>query len=339
MGSPTSSNTLQEGLSPLTAPFYPRNDPAVSGSLRARPARAVAPTTSRAREIRSLKKQLGAAIAMVLVAAVALGSATFAWFVNNTKVTADSATVTAKAANTLLISHGDGGQWGTTAAFDPAKLENLVPVSTVDANSFFKSKTWKTDEGGAYNAETFETATSGTDYYTDTFKVKASQNCGLYLDNETEFTVEGNGNENVLKSMRLALQVDSKTYLYQVDADTISGTGNRYNTSLVSLDADGVKKAINSANTSADINCANIDSSKGVKALSDCVVTAPVSNTALAERDDAKKLCDLTANKEQEIQVLIWMEGCDYDCNSAVVKSITEQAVKCVLGFCAGKTA
>ena len=31
-------------------------------------------------ETKALKKQLGAAIAMVLVAAIALGAATFAWF-------------------------------------------------------------------------------------------------------------------------------------------------------------------------------------------------------------------------------------------------------------------
>lgn len=51
-------------------------------------------------DTKALKKQMGAAIAMVLVAAVALGSATFAWFVNNTKVKAESVNVAAKSANT-----------------------------------------------------------------------------------------------------------------------------------------------------------------------------------------------------------------------------------------------
>lgn len=37
-------------------------------------------------DTKALKKQMGAAIAMVLVAAVALGSATFAWFVSNNTV-------------------------------------------------------------------------------------------------------------------------------------------------------------------------------------------------------------------------------------------------------------
>ena len=47
-------------------------------------------------DTKALKKQMGAAIAMVLVAAVALGSATFAWFVSNNKVEAKTASVTAQ---------------------------------------------------------------------------------------------------------------------------------------------------------------------------------------------------------------------------------------------------
>ena len=39
------------------------------------------------KSINSLKKQLVAAVAMVCVAAVALGSSTYAWFVNNNTVT------------------------------------------------------------------------------------------------------------------------------------------------------------------------------------------------------------------------------------------------------------
>lgn len=47
-------------------------------------------------DTKALKKQMGAAIAMVLVAAVALGSATFAWFVTNNKVTATTSTISAQ---------------------------------------------------------------------------------------------------------------------------------------------------------------------------------------------------------------------------------------------------
>lgn len=286
-------------------------------------------------ETKALKKQMGAAIAMVLVAAIALGAATFAWFVNNTTVKAEGAQVTAKSANTLLISHGDSGQWGTTAKFDPVEAKEMVPVSTVDAETFYKDTAWKTDTDGAYNAETFGTAKSGTDFYADTFKVKASQDCGLYLDGETSITTSGNA--NVLKSMRLALVIDGKKYFYQVDATPISTSGNSYNTTLKALDADGLKKAINGTDTSAAISADNL-SSGSVIALDSAKVDTPAS-TELANYNEGKKIADLAANVEKTVQVYIWMEGCDYDCNSVVVKDITEQMVSATLGFCAGKTA
>lgn len=139
--------------------------------------------------------------------------------------------------------------------------------------------------------------------------------------------------------MRLALVVEGgKTFFYQVDADPISGNGNSYNTTLTELTADGIKKAINGTTTASEITAGNL-SSGDVIALSAGSVTAPTDNTTLVSKDDTKKLCDLTANTAQTITVYIWMEGCDYDCNTVVVKQITEQAVKCVLGFVAGKTA
>lgn len=278
---------------------------------------------------------------MVLVAAVALGSSTYAWFVNNTKVTADSVTVTAKAANTLLISHANENAWGTTAKFKAETATEFVPVSTVNATGFFKDSKWGTETGatqkGEYTAQEFVEADNTKDYFVDSFQVKSSQDCGLYLDSETQFTTTGNA--NVLKSMRLALVVDGgKTFFYQVDATPISGSGNSYNTTLVSMAADGVKKAISAADDAAVIEADNM-SSGDVIALSSGTVTAPGDNTTLVEKDDNKKLCDLTANTAKTINVYIWMEGCDYDCNTVVVKQITEQAVKCVLGFVAGKTA
>lgn len=289
-------------------------------------------------DTKALKKQMGAAIAMVLVAAVALGSATFAWFVNNTKVTAESVDVTAKSANTLLISH-DGTAWGTTATFASAKSETFVPVSSTSTLSFFKDKSWVTDtaDGGQYNASGFVKATENSDYYKDSFKVKASQDCGLYLDNDTNFLVEDGKDKSVLKAMRLALKVDGKVYFYQVDANPIDGEGNSYNTTLKSLNADGVAKAISSANEAAAIGADNMTDSNMVPALDDGVVTAPTDSTSLVNKDDAKKLCDLTANQVKDIEVYVWMEGCDFDCNSTVVKKITEQAVKVSLGFCAGR--
>lgn len=55
---------------------------------------------------KALKKQLMAAIAMVLVAALALGSSTYAWFASNTTVTASTMEVKATTGPNLFIAKG-----------------------------------------------------------------------------------------------------------------------------------------------------------------------------------------------------------------------------------------
>ena len=53
-------------------------------------------------DTKALKKQMGAAIAMVLVAAVALGSATFAWFVSNNTVDATTSKIAAQSNSAFM---------------------------------------------------------------------------------------------------------------------------------------------------------------------------------------------------------------------------------------------
>ncbi|MGN0395749.1 MAG: hypothetical protein ACI4EF_10315 [Coprococcus sp.] len=81
------------------------------------------------KSVKALKKQLAAAIAMVLVAAIALASSTYAWFVNNAQVTATNVNVQAATAYSLLISQ-DQSSWGTTTELD-ALTNKLTPVSTI----------------------------------------------------------------------------------------------------------------------------------------------------------------------------------------------------------------
>lgn len=54
---------------------------------------------------KALKTQLLAAIAMVLVASIALGSSTYAWFASNNKVTATNMQVTATTSESLVITN------------------------------------------------------------------------------------------------------------------------------------------------------------------------------------------------------------------------------------------
>ena len=90
------------------------------------------------KSVKALKKQLAAAIAMVCVAAVALGSSTYAWFVSNNKVTAQTTQIKAQSNTAFMsIEYGktavgsettmstdwyNGG--GDTTALYPAEVQN-----------------------------------------------------------------------------------------------------------------------------------------------------------------------------------------------------------------------
>ena len=83
---------------------------------------------------KAIKRQLLAAIAMVLVAAIALGSSTYAWFVASGTVKAEGMEVNVQSEGGLIIRYtGSGDGWGVVAS---AKQEgnpiNLEPASTAD---------------------------------------------------------------------------------------------------------------------------------------------------------------------------------------------------------------
>ena len=88
---------------------------------------------------KAIKRQLLAAIAMVLVAAIALGSSTFAWFASNDTVTASGMNITAvtEGAN-LEISFSKTFTAGTIAVTRNETAKELKPthyVTTADKSS------------------------------------------------------------------------------------------------------------------------------------------------------------------------------------------------------------
>ena len=85
----------------------------------------------------AIRNQLIAAIIMCLVAAIALGASTFAWFVNNNTATADGMKVQAKAESGLLIrldKTTNAGDWNTTASANMTDAKIILPTSTLDSS-------------------------------------------------------------------------------------------------------------------------------------------------------------------------------------------------------------
>lgn len=89
---------------------------------------------------KAIKRQLLAAIAMVLVAAIALGSSTYAWFVASGTVTADGMKVQAQSEGGLAIREASElANWGTTASVTMVS-KKLRPTSTYDMTRWSYAK-------------------------------------------------------------------------------------------------------------------------------------------------------------------------------------------------------
>lgn len=79
----------------------------------------------------SRKRLLVSSVAMLLVAMLALGTATYAWFTSNKSVTADGMKVKASSAKGLQITGTNGNTWGPAYTFTGtnSKAATLTPVS------------------------------------------------------------------------------------------------------------------------------------------------------------------------------------------------------------------
>lgn len=111
--------------------------------------------------VKSLKKQLVAAIAMVVVAAVALSSATYAWFVSNNQVTATTASISAQSnAPFLVISNAAITSSTTDTAVTTAVSDaTLFPVQMVEANDAATTFKWESAYAAASDASTEKAST------------------------------------------------------------------------------------------------------------------------------------------------------------------------------------
>lgn len=85
----------------------------------------------------NVKKQLFAAIAMVAVSGLALGSSTYAWFVSNSEVTATTTQISAQSNSAYLVI--DTAKTTTASNYD-ATIDNLVTIGD-DAKLY--PTTWK----------------------------------------------------------------------------------------------------------------------------------------------------------------------------------------------------
>lgn len=268
---------------------------------------------------KTLKAQLLSVIAMLVVAAVALSSATYAWFVNNSTVTVETMTFQATTAQALLVAVKNAAgnvvtpyknfvsndDIETTAAFTTMFTDPLIPASVVltgtAANdqafgTFYKSNGHTSTTTGLLDE--FVTADLGTTTY-DVKKIPLSFMSSIDMDVYFNYTdlqnilVEAaaatvvNGADaaaqrtGIAKALRVAIVADGTVNIFQFSEDHI--TGANFNTDYTNLaTVDGA--------TGTDVTTLQVEATAtyaGIKTLNDAknvteVATLNVTNTTNA---------------------------------------------------------
>ena len=198
---------------------------------------------------KSLKKQLAAAIAMLLVAVVALGTASYAWFVSNNKVTAQTTNIKAQSnAAFMSIEYGATAVGSTTVAEtdwtgEIALYPAEVQKGDADAPKFVTAYGTAVNDGtkeGNY-IEVGDAAKAVTDSYAvgaaNNFNISSA---GVDLSNLVIDKVEvTTGSDKALASAVRVLVVGSNSWqVWGADGKKLEKTTDAPHVTTITKDAD-----------------------------------------------------------------------------------------------------
>lgn len=172
---------------------------------------------------KAIRKQLLAAVAMVLVAAVALGSSTYAWFAANNTVTAKTMSISAVSDTpSLVISVSEGGTYSEIANIESASAAlKLVTPTNLGTSTTGAGLTWgyttstKAAEVQASNPTTDVTAQKAQHVLETTVYVKmASEVKGSNLKLNTVNLTKGTN--SISDAVRVLAFVDGANNTYGI---------------------------------------------------------------------------------------------------------------------------
>ncbi len=181
------------------------------------------------------KKALLSSVAMLLVAAVAVGSATFAWFTQNDKASASGINLMTMRGSSLKVSslHKD---WASSINYDvgsASSKKTMYPVSTADGVSWFHTHAGQASNFASTTAD-IDTVTSndgGNYFFADMLNVQCPadgandyENISIVVNNFT-----GSGQESTYTKIALR-EVTSKELHTVIDTrpftDCVFGNDN-----------------------------------------------------------------------------------------------------------------
>ena len=235
------------------------------------------------KSVKALKKQLAAAIAMVCVAAVALGSSTYAWFVSNNTVKATTSTISAQS-NAAFMYIRDKDETSTNLTADTSSVTStaLYPAHWVTA----KEGNYATADIGKFYTAYGTTADDGT-MATNTLKI---------VEADADSITKGS-------------PTDAVTAKYAVKNTFFIGSkGTELSNLVVTAAALKNENGTNSTSENADLDNA-------LRILVTCgdnwVLCDKDSILASNEGNTTHKLADTVSSTETEVDIYVFYDGDD----------------------------
>ena len=130
------------------------------------------------KSVKALKKQMGAAIAMVCVAAIALGSSTYAWFVSNNKVEATTTNISAQSNSAYLVI--DTKKTTKDSISSVSAGDTVTPLYPAKIEKSSGNALWKSAYADKANAATMK---AGTEFTIDDGTAEKAVSAGYAVKN------------------------------------------------------------------------------------------------------------------------------------------------------------
>lgn len=254
----------------------------------------------------SRKRLLISSVAMLLVAMLALGTATFAWFTTDTTTQAKGISVQTSKKSLLLVSSRTS-PWtdNLNYNFGTDEAPNLLqPASSYDGKNWYKAQADSVLSGAATNGEKITgvgtNATAESNVFCNMLNVK---NTGAELAKGVTITA-------TIKETPVA---DGKNYLrVALVPSTCEEDGARDNATVASEQEfrDNIYSAVADNAKPVEYVGKGVDDLKGAIKVADSVVSTKGKSISV-------DVGDLTQNQAKYYMLIVWFEGQDEDCQDA----------------------
>ncbi len=234
-------------------------------------------------------------LAMLLVALVALSTATFAWFTNSTQATANGINVTANAAKGLQIST-DGTTWGTNQTWAAVDSDTISPLSVPYSVGSAMPTSYYAEKAGVDGAWSQTNVDNGIEYK---FAEKSIGLPTAYVNSDAYY---------------LSYKVDAKvTGLAETDNSTYALSAT---VAYTGTGTDPLKDVIRVAIADNEGKVYGVYGDDAVKAITS--TTPSVATTASPVAAGAIE-CGTVSRTARTLTVFIWIEGQDTECVDSVM--------------------